>query len=230
MNIFFAPPESINSSLIELAGQEATHASKVLRRQPGDHIIVVDGQGGWHEGTISQITKKTVRIEVISSEVKPQKQPRLVLGLGIIKKRDRLEFAIEKAVELGVSAIALFRSEHTVKENVRLDRLKSVVRSAMKQSMRAWLPKIQMHKSLDEVIQNYPDYPLLTAHEKTDAIPGVEPEAKQLSRALLLVGPEGGFSESEIELIQKREGQLISLGKNRLRAETAAVVFLSQFI
>lgn len=230
MNIFFASPDQVHRQHIELTGQEAVHASKVLRRQPGDGITVVDGQGGWYEGTIIQITKKTVTIEVVSSENRLQKQPRLVLGLGIIKKRSRLEFAVEKAVELGVSSVVLFRSEHTIKEKVRPDRLESIALSAMKQSMQAWLPEIKVYESLGEVIRDHANYTLLAAHEKTEAEPGVEEDFRQPGDTLLLIGPEGGFSDDEIDFIKSKEGELVSLGKNRLRTETAAVVLLSQFI
>ncbi len=230
MNIFFAPPRHIHGSHIKLTGQEAIHASKALRRRPGDAITVVDGQGGWYEGTIVGVTKETVDIEISRSENRPQNVPRLVLGLGIIKKRARLEFAVEKAVELGVSSIAMFRSEHTVKEKVRPDRLESVVLSAMKQSMQAWLPEIKLYESLDEVIRHHEDHTLLAAHEKTEARPGVDTDFRKPGNILLLVGPEGGFSDSEISAIREKGGQLISLGRNRLRSETAAIVLLSQFI
>lgn len=230
MNIFYAPPDQIHGTHIELRDQEAIHASKVLRCRPGDDITVTDGQGGWYEGTIVQIAKKSVKIETSFSEQRQQKQPRMVLGLGIIKKRSRLEFAVEKAVELGASTIALFRSEHTVKEKVRLDRLESVALSAMKQSMQAWLPEIKVYESLGEVVRDHEGYTLLAAHEKTEAKPGVKEEFRRSGDVLLLVGPEGGFSDSEVHFIQDKGGRLVSLGRNRLRTETAAVVLLSQFI
>jgi 16S rRNA (uracil1498-N3)-methyltransferase len=221
----------IYNGVIELTEQEARHASKVMRAREGDLLTVVDGRGGWYEGIIRRITKKTIQVEIQKSRRIPPSDPTLILGMGIIKKRDRLEFAVEKAVELGVSEIMLFRSEHTIKENVRMDRLESIAISAMKQSLRAWLPQISMYHSLEGLIQRTDDAQLLMAHEK------VEPAKNNISlkqldedRLLLLVGPEGGFSEDEVAFAKSQGAQLVSLGSYRLRAETAAVAFLSQFL
>ncbi len=231
MNIYYAPPSQIRNGFAELREQEATHASKVMRAREGDKLTIVDGEGGRYEGPIKMISDDSVQIEIADSEHQPQPSPQLILGMGIIKKRDRLEFAVEKAVELGTSAIGLFRSERTIKENVRMDRLESIAISAMKQSLRAWLPSISLYHSLDELLNHYPDAKYLAAHEKVDGN-DKEQDLQQIDneKLLLLVGPEGGFSPDEIAKFQEQDAQLISLGNNRLRTETAAVVFLSQFI
>lgn len=230
MNIFYAPPGNVYETHIELTGQEAKHASKVLRYSEGDHIVIVDGLGGRYECKIVQITGSGVKAEVLGSKKIAAPDPELVLAMGIMKKRDRLEFAVEKSVELGVSAIVLFRSRHTVKENVRMDRLEMTALSAMKQSLRAYLPEISVHNSLQEVLDTYSGYQALVAHEKEEAKAGVSAEFKEKEQLLLLVGPEGGFSDKEIMMATDRGGQIVSLGKHRLRAETAAIAFLSQFI
>jgi 16S rRNA (uracil1498-N3)-methyltransferase len=149
--------------------------------------------------------------------------------MGIIKKRDRLEFAVEKAVELGVFEIALFRSERTVKENVRMDRLESIAVSAMKQSLRAWLPEITFYRSFDALLNSYSDCTVFAAHEKIDSADKTITTGDS-DKNLLLVGPEGGFSANEIEKLKSRNVKLLSLGRNRLRTETAALVFLSKFL
>lgn len=231
MNIFYAPQPQVNSGIIELTDQEAAHASKVLRAREGDKLTIVDGQGGRYEGPIRRITNKSVQVEIVNTRKVEQPDPQLVLGMGIIKKRDRLEFAVEKAVELGVSQISLFRSERTIKENVRMDRLESIAVSAMKQSLRAWLPDITLFRSLDTLLDYYPEVVCLAAHEKVGT-KDQEIEFKDIKakKMLLLVGPEGGFSPAEVELLRGRDVQLVSLGTNRLRTETAAVAFLSQFL
>lgn len=230
MNIFYAPPNQIRGNQIELLGQEATHVSKVLRYREEDAITVVDGQGGWYEGIISRILRDSIQVTVQNFEKKPRCDPRLALALGIIKKRDRLEFAVEKAVELGASEIVLFRSEHTVKENVRMDRLESTVLSAMKQSLRAYLPPVTVVPSLSNLIDKYKDAKLLVAHEKKEGETGVPGVLKDSGELVLFVGPEGGFSEDEITLLKNRDSEIVSLGSHRLRAETAVTAFLSQFL
>src|SRR5699024_8939844 len=153
MNIFYAPPEQIQPDHIELTGQEAIHAAKALRYRQGDAITVVNGLGGWHEGKILSIHKKTVHIHVEKVSQQDRQQPSIVLAMGIIKKRARLEFAVEKATELGVQEIALFRGQHTVKQNVRMDRLAMTAIAAMKQSLQSWLPDIRLFHSLKDLIK-----------------------------------------------------------------------------
>ncbi|WP_372639168.1 16S rRNA (uracil(1498)-N(3))-methyltransferase [Fodinibius sp.] len=234
MNIFYAPPSQIHSDFAELTGQEATHASKVLRVREGDRLVVVDGQGGRYEGPVARISgHKSLQVKLEDRQHVTAPAPELILGMGIIKKRDRLEFAVEKAVELGASHIALFRSEHTIKKNVRTDRLESIALSAMKQSLRSWLPEISVSSSVDEVIERYSDVRCLMAHEKVSSAGGgndVAPVADDEDRLLLLVGPEGGFSPAEVERAKEEGARLVSLGAYRLRAETAVVVFMSRFL
>jgi len=232
MNIFYAPPEQIHRNIIELEGQEARHAVKALRYTEGDQITVVDGIGTWYEGIIRQTGKQTVRVEILESRKISEPHPRLKLGLGIIKKRDRLEFAVEKAVELGVSGVILFRSRHTIKQNVRIGRMESIALSAMKQSLRAWLPSVTVVRSLKELLKNETtrETELYIAHKKGMVkCPSVSCNKKKKNH-VLLVGPEGGFSENELKSVEKAGGEKISLGPNRLRTETAAVVFLSKFL
>lgn len=232
MNIFYAPPSQIRDNIAELTGQEARHASKVLRAREGDRLVIVDGQGRRYEGPIVQVTSKRVQIKLEDRQYTPAPQPELVLGMGIIKKRDRLEFAVEKAVELGAKHIALFRSEHTIKKNVRLERLESIVLSAMKQSLRSWLPDISVFQSVGEVVNHFSDAQSLMAHEKVSSNIKVSPASSLADeeRLLLLVGPEGGFSSGEVDRAKEEGARLVSLGSYRLRAETAVVTFMSQFL
>lgn len=229
MNIFYAPPEQIQAQTIELTGQEAIHASKALRYQRGDDITVVDGEGGWYEGKVSVISSESVQVAIHHTEQKPPLQPEVVLAMGIIKKRDRLEFAVEKAVELGVQEIALFRGEHTVKQNVRMDRLDSIAVSAMKQSLQSWLPKIKMNSALGDVIEAMEASVFVVADQQGKPIKKNDLYNDSNEHYTLIVGPEGGFSKRETELLKKAGGQGILLSKNRLRTETAVIALINQF-
>lgn len=232
MNIYYAPPPQINNGIAELLDQEAVHASKVMRTREGDELIIVDGKGGRYQGIVRRITKKSVQVEITDERHISCPAPQLILGIGIIKKRDRLEFAVEKAIELGAVRICLFRSEHTIKENVRMDRLESITISAMKQSLQAHLCKIQVFNALDEVLDTIQADHVLVAHEKVEASKGaINLETmNNAGKNLLLVGPEGGFSNTEIKRLVDKGAELVSLGPNRLRTETAAVAFLSRFL
>lgn len=232
MNIFYAPPSQINNGFIELLDQEAKHASKVMRAREGDTLTVVDGEGSRYQGIVRRITKKSVQLEIVDQQKSPRTKPELILGMGIIKKRDRLEFAVEKAIELGASRVCLFRSEHTIKENVRMDRLESIAVSAMKQSLQSYLCSVDLYYSLDEMLNTVTADSVLVAHEKVEQSEGNInfAEVDKSDKTFLLVGPEGGFSSEEIEIFLDREAKVVSLGKNRLRTETAVVAFLSQFL
>lgn len=232
MNIFYAPPPQINNGFAELLDQEAIHASKVMRAREGDRLTIVDGEGGRYQGVIRLITKKSVQVEIEDEQQGSRPGPQLVLGMGIIKKRDRLEFAVEKAIELGAAQICLFRSEHTIKENVRMDRLESLAISAMKQSLQAHLTTVEIYHSLDMMLDAMSVDKILVAHEKVDEAEGDidYKSVRDSDRTLLLVGPEGGFSETEIRDLKDKGGELVSLGPHRLRAETAAIAFMSQFL
>ncbi|HYW34668.1 MAG TPA: RsmE family RNA methyltransferase [Balneolaceae bacterium] len=227
-NIFYAPPVQIGDNVIELRDQEAIHASRALRYGVGDDIVVVDGRGGWYEGEVQSVADKSVRIIIQNYVPDKNSQPNVILGMGIIKKRDRLEFAVEKAVELGVKKIAFFRSEYTVKQNIRLDRLNAIALSAMKQSLQAWRPELQAFKNLEQLAKHYRERDILVAHQSADA--SVNEQTSDHSNSIILIGPEGGFSPSEIDhIIKQRDGKMVSLGPNRLRAETAVVTALSHY-
>ncbi len=231
MNIFYAPPSQIHGDMAELLDQEAHHASKVMRMREGDRLVVIDGEGGRYEGPIRRITKKSVQIELQQHQQFDEPTPKIILGMGIIKKRDRLEFAVEKAVELGVSHIALFRSDHGIKKNVRMDRLNAISISAMKQSLHTYLPEVSMHYSVEEVMDEFYEADCLMAHEKADTAHSFRSALGKIKdRYLLLVGPEGGFSTDEVERATGKGAKLVSLGAYRLRAETAALAIMSQFI
>lgn len=229
MNIFYTPPSEVYSSSIELTGQEFRHAARVMRYRVGDEIVIVDGAGGRYVGTVAQMTDSSLRAEIKKAEHNPASLPKKVLALGVIKKRDRLEFAVEKAVELGVSEIALFRSRHTVKENVRMDRLESTALAAMKQSLRSWLPKIHLFEGVEDLLGYYADHKLILAHKTEDPAESLASFLNE-DKLLMLVGPEGGFSKSEIDGISDRGASTISLGSHRLRSETAAITLLSRLL
>lgn len=229
MNIFYAPPDQILENRLKLSGREARHAAKVLRYRRGDKITVVDGMGGWYEGKISQIGDQKVEVHIISSQQRPPVSPNTAVAMGIIKKRDRLEFAVEKAVELGAAEIAIFRGDHSVKQNVRLDRLKSTAISAMKQSLQAWLPGVRAFSTLNGLMEHYSGYTIRAAHKSGKKFLAGKPTSDG-DDFLLVTGPEGDFSSEELQLLQKQKTKFISLGKRRLRAETAAITFLNSFL
>lgn len=227
MNLFYAHSEDIVLPVIKLTGQESKHAIKVLRYRIGDEIMITDGKGHVYTCKVSSIGKEDLSAEVISKSFEDRPFPYLTLVLGLIKKRDRLEFAIEKSVELGVDQIIIFRGDHSEKQKIRLDRVESATLSAMKQSLRLYLPDIKVAESLKsaiEMIKN-PGTIVLADETKEDDI---NPKLAQ-DRYTVVIGPEGGFSKSEKKWLHHLQAIPYTLGDKRLRTETAAMIMIDRF-
>ncbi|MBD3616174.1 MAG: 16S rRNA (uracil(1498)-N(3))-methyltransferase [Gracilimonas sp.] len=226
-NVFFTEPGNIYGNQLELEGQEARHAAKVLRFNIGDQLFASDGKGNRYRTKVTSISKNSVLADIEETTSHPESRVKKVLAFGAIKKRDRLEFAVEKAVELDAWEICVFDADHSERSRVNEERLRSIVLSAFKQSKRYWLPKVVYKDSLDEVFKDYQGFNPVMAHMEVE-----ENRADKLNEGnnLLLVGPEGGFSDREIELAKENGTAFISLGKYRLRAETAVTAILSQFL
>lgn len=227
MNLFYAPSEDIRQSGITIRDQEAAHIAKVLRHQIGDNLQVTDGVGNLYSCVIRNIQKSIIDLSIIESRSVERSMPFVTLCIGNIKKRDRLEFAVEKATELGVDRLIIFRGDHSQKEKVRKERIVSTVISAMKQSLRVYLPEILFEDSLKNVLEHQKAGELLLmADESTDQRVEIDQEEKSL---FMVVGPEGGFSRNEREFLKAKNAHRLSLGDQRLRTETAAIIMADRF-
>lgn len=218
--VFFAPPETFSGSHVTLPDDEARHATKVLRLREGAELVVVDGQGGRHRVRLTRTAAWSAEGEVVDTERVPPPPP-LTLALGLLKAEERFAFALEKAVELGVTRFVPLMTERTEARRVRLERLCAHAVAAMKQSLRAHLPVVSAPVPLDALL----GAGAVLLHEEaplTDALPAIL--ADPLAPLTLLVGPEGGFSDGEISRARASGTRVASLGPVRLRAETAALV------
>ncbi len=228
MNYFYAPKEDWNEEhSVDLKGQEAQHISKVLRYKVGERVAVADGQGHHFRCEITELSKQSVSARVVEGDFKPEPEQKKVLAFGSIKKRDRLEYAVEKAVELGAWEICIFDADHSERSRINEERIRTQIISAFKQSGRHYLPALVVKDSLDQVIDYYKDHkPIMAYLGERESVPSVE----LTHHNLLLVGPEGGFSEREANLVANHSGSFIALGNLRLRAETAVAALLSQYL
>jgi len=228
MNLFYSETDHITYNEVRLTGQEAQHASKVLRLEAGDDIHVTDGKGTLYLCRINRSGRNEIIADILGREAVQAGKIEAILCIGMIKKRDRLEFAIEKAVELGAGKIILYRADHSEKTGIRLNRFEQIVIRAMKQSLRCYLPEVMAYESLDDVIKEHAEAGKFVADETKGEEECPFPEIKS-SRVLLIVGPEGGFSARERELMEKTGCKAVSLGNYRLRTETAAITILNYF-
>lgn len=238
MNQFLIPSPTIpNPPHVHLEGDEAKHAIKVLRLRQGDRCLVTDGKGFQAHCTVEEVYQSalSLRVDEVLEVVSPY--PEITIALGLLKKRDRIEWALEKCTELGVAGLWMVQMDHSERSVVKLDRAQAVVESALKQSKGAFMPDIQVFDSLDEVLkpENLSSFDRVVLADETASGEGIAPKQEitsspeNLSKILVIIGPEGGFSARERELLISLSDsniaqiQPLSLGPNRLRAETAAI-------
>lgn len=227
MNLFYTHPDDVQLPEITIRDQEALHIAKVLRYKKGDILHITDGLGNLYQGIIQEIRKSVVEVSLLDNRSEKRGDPYISLCIGNIKNRDRLEFAVEKATELGVDRIIIFQGDHSQKGNIRKDRIESTVLAAMKQSLRVFLPDIIVEESLVDLLHHLKkEDKLLMADETSDAVGEIQQDGDSL---FLVVGPEGGFSKNEREILKKAGAIRVSLGTKRLRTETAAIIMTERY-
>lgn len=224
MQLFYVPDSS--GDLIELPPEEARHCVQVLRHRAGDVIHWVDGKGGFYSGPIVEAGKRRCQVAVDQHQAEYGKRPfRLHLAVAPTKQIDRLEWLLEKATEIGVDEISLLLCAHSERKQVRLDRLEKVLIAAMKQSLKAYLPKLHdMIRFPDFVQQNFSPQQSFIAYVDTAQTEHLKDQCEAGRNVCLLIGPEGDFHPEEIGMADKVGFRRVSLGPSRLRTETAGVV------
>ena len=235
MEFSYVPPDRIvgNSAFVP-DGDERNHLARALRKKPGDSVHFVDGEGWIYEGVLIRM-KPEVEIEILDRRRDGEGGSAEVTLVPSLLKGSRLDTVVEKATELGVAGIIPMRSSRTVAGGgepggQRLERWRRIALSAMKQSLRARLPRIVPVMSLQEVVGTASSYDLalIASEEERGRGPalasGLVAEAR---RVLLMIGPEGGFAREELDLAREAGMQSVSLGRSRLRADTASIAGLA---
>ncbi len=216
---------NIQGNFAELTGEECQHFTKVLRGRIGQEIHVTDGMGKMAKGVVSQISSKIVEIELTEVLENFKQRPyELHIAIAPTKNMERIEFFLEKATEIGIDKITFFKSFHSERKNINLDRCQKIVQSAAKQSLKTYIPIVNdLVKFSDFIRENHSEIKLIAhCNDEYD-----RKEFKSIIQIkqdyLILIGPEGDFSKEEIELAEKSNFTGISLGSQRLRTETAAL-------
>jgi 16S rRNA (uracil1498-N3)-methyltransferase len=218
----FYQPELIRGASV-LDAMESNHALRVLRLQPGDLFDVTDGQGGFYHCTITESKKGQCHFRV-NDMVSVARQPyNIGVAMAPTKNHDRIEWLVEKATEVGVSEISFFVCEHSERKKINHDRLQKVAVSAMKQSLKAWLPEIRPLETFSSILKAKADQKFI-AHLDDSPTPHLIDRAKLGTNYLVLIGPEGDFSSGELMAADNAGFQKVILGPHRLRTETAALV------
>lgn len=227
MNQFYS--DNIDDSIAILSESESQHL-RVLRIKEGDDLVVVDGVGNQYRGELSKLHKKASEVVIQETIHQVDQPPLLDIAIAPTKSNDRYEWFLEKATEIGVRNIYPFISYHSERKVIKAERMEKVVLSAMKQSLRLWLPKLQPIVSFKGLIDQFrsSDDAKYMAHLKTDQH-HLKDQVKPNHPTLILIGPEGGFSDEEISLAESANFESVTLGSARLRTETAGVVAAAIF-
>ena len=233
MHRFFIP--QLYNEEMSITGVDAKHIGKVLRMQPGDKLQIVsdDGVSALAEVTAISETTVTVRcLEVLAESHEPAVKITLAQGLA---KGEKMDFIIQKAVELGAHSIVPVAMEHSVvrldgaKADKKVERWQKIAEAAAKQSKRDIIPQVQAVQSVSQMLANNNCKTKIIAYECEDrmSLKTALREAGQLDDLLLIIGPEGGISEGELTKAREAGAVPVSLGRRILRAETAGLVAMS---
>ena len=225
MQLFYAP--EITLPRYTLSEEESKHCVRVLRMEVGDELHITDGKGNMHRCKVVDNNVKRCVVEVVESQAEYQKMDyELTVAIAPTKIIDRFEWFLEKSTEVGISEIYPIECDHSERRQLKLDREQKVVTSAVKQSLKAYHPVLHPLTSVRDVIAMPFEGAKFIAHCNSEL---GEREylgrlIKKGEKTLILIGPEGDFSPEEINFALQNGFKAISLGKERLRTETAAVV------
>lgn len=231
MHTFYFP--DLSADIITLDEDESKHAIRVLRLVIGNEVMLVDGKGTRAFATVSEDHPKRCSLEIKERKKEStDRKYKLHIAIAPTKNLDRLEWFIEKATEIGIDSIILIGCDHSERFTVKLERMEKVTVSAIKQSQQSWLPEVKGVIAFKDFLKNIPaTAQKFIAHcyegEKAllkNEISEWTPSEKSAEDIFILIGPEGDFSPSEIDLAIASGFVPVSLGERRLRTETAALV------
>lgn len=227
MQIFYANDADIQQG--KLNEEESAHCVRVLRKTVGDKIIITNGLGLIIHASIHQTDKKHAYFTVDESLTDTAKVPDLHIAMAPPKNIDRFMLFVEKAVEIGVSAITPIYSDRSERKKVNAEKLEKYVIGACKQSATFVFPIIHPECSFNEFVQKNSDKNLLIGHCNDNFTKIPIKEVVDLNNPIFLIGPEGDFSDREIEKVYQLNGKGVHLTHKRLRTETAGIFVVTSF-
>ena len=223
MNIFYNP--NISENKFELNKNESSHCVKVLRLKINDKINIIDGKGTLFEAKIITPNPKKCFVEITNKiENYGKKKYNLHIAIAPTKNNSRFEWFVEKATEIGIDEISPIVTFHSERKIIKTERFEKIIISAMKQSVKAYKPKLNEIISFSQFVKTDFEGDKYIAYCKTDKKNNLKNLYEKGKNILILIGPEGGFSEQEIKLAEEHDFTAISLSNSKLRTETAGVI------
>jgi 16S rRNA (uracil1498-N3)-methyltransferase len=236
MHRFFVSPEGFSNKTVTIQGPDVDHIRKVLRMKPGDRIGVVDNQGFQHKIVLSEVERDFVRGEILSTfALKTESPVKICMGQALIKGSG-FDFLVRKATELGVHTIVPLITQHCVarlpqgSEVNRTQRWQRIAAEASKQCGRTRVPEVYpAMMSVEPFCRQFSDCDLKLVFWEGETRTRLHdiPADASVSSIAFLAGPEGGWADSEIELLRNQGYQTVSLGPRLLRADSVSLVILS---
>ncbi len=223
MHLFYTP--DISEETYTLDEIESKHCIKVLRLNINDNIELINGNGTFYEAKIIEANPKKCKVEITKTIKEFGKRNHYIhIAIAPTKNIDRFEWFLEKATEIGIDEITPILCEHSERKMIKPERLEKIIISAIKQSIKAYKPKLNDLTNYSDFVIQSSDYEKYIAHCEENKKTLLKNSYCKGQNVIILIGPEGDFSPSEISLAKQNNFQEISLGESRLRTETAGVV------
>jgi 16S rRNA (uracil1498-N3)-methyltransferase len=225
MQLFYTP-DIVGDDYV-LNEEESRHCIKVLRKDIGDVIHLIDGKGGFYTAEIVDAHPKKTALKVLEKKKNWEKRNYyLHIAIGPTKNNSRIEWFLEKATEIGIDEISFIECKHSERAVIKVDRLEKIVTSAVKQSIKAYHPTLNNLTDFTAFIKEQANFDgkKLIAHCREGEKEILWKRISANEKVLILIGPEGDFSNEEVNLAFKAGFIPISLGSQRFRTETAAIV------
>lgn len=228
MHIFYTP--DISGTTYTLDETESKHCIRVLRLEKGDEITLVDGRGGFYMARIDDPNPKRCTVAVVKSEQNyGERRFQVHIAIAPTKNIERIEWFLEKATEIGIKRVIPLLCRYSERKEIKNERLEKVMVSAMKQSLKAYLPQLDVLTKFKDLINQPFDGQKFIAHCEEQHRDLLKNLVVPNQNYLILIGPEGDFSTDEIEMALNAGFRPVSLGDSRLRTETAGVVACHTF-
>ena len=223
MQLFYNPELLGTTTNFSFDKDESRHIVKVLRKKTGDILHITNGNGWLFKAELTTAEIKHCTVKIIDKELKPKRSFNLHLAVAPTKMNDRYEWFLEKATEIGIEEITPIICDHSERKIIKTERFEKIIQSAMKQSLQCYLPKLNTAITFKEFITKNFEEQCFIAHCEEDDKTALKSKLTINKDALILIGPEGDFSVKEIKQALEANYFPVTLGKTRLRTETAAI-------
>ena len=225
MQLFYNKDISSETNQITFNKNESRHIVRVLRKHEGDILHITNGNGFLFTCEIVLASDKKCLATIVKSEEKPKPwNYNLHIAIAPTKNNDRYEWFLEKATEIGIDEITPIICQNSERKAIKIERMEKILQSAMKQSLKFTLPKLNKPIKFSEFISNQQQGKLCIAHCEEQKKTSLKEYISKNENITLLIGPEGDFSSQEIKNALEKKYQPITLGESRLRTETAGIV------